>query len=306
MQHRPENRAMVMIGEREFRLVDHRCWDGNRRVADMDEADVGIQVVSPMPELLSYWLDVESTLLLSRHVNAAISGLVAKAPTRFVGLGMVPLQDPQAAAKELSRLKDEFGLSGVEIGSNINGRPPGDPTFDVFFAEAERLGMSIFVHALHPAARDRLIGPAPLVNFVLFPTDIGLAAASFITTGVFQKYPNLRLGFSHGGGMLCSFIHRLESGWKRYPSLNGTFESPLKAARRFYYDNIVFDRRLLHHLVNVFGVAQIFVGSDYPFTGGQDRSAEMFDAIGLSEADMDNVRFGNAARFLNLDVAAGR
>jgi aminocarboxymuconate-semialdehyde decarboxylase len=300
MDHRADRQAGIMIGGKEFRLVDSRCWDAARRVADMNEDDVGMQVLSPMPELLSYWIDAQQALLLARHVNGAIAEMVRRAPGRFAGLGMVPLQDPDLATKELGTLRRDFGLAGIEIGSNINGRPPGDPMFDAFFAEAARLDLCVFVHALHPPATDRLIGHTQLAALVGFPTDVGFAAASCITGRTLEKNPRLRVAFSHGGGTLPAFLHRLHSGWTKLPVLNSGFASPADTARRFYYDNIVFDRRLLRHLIDVYGATQIFVGSDYPFAGGQQKSAQMFDALGLPPEQLEAVRGGNAGRFLTL------
>jgi aminocarboxymuconate-semialdehyde decarboxylase len=300
MDHRANNQAGVMIAGKEFRLVDSRCWDTARRIADMNGEDVGKQVLSPMPELLSYWIDAKQALLLSRHVNRAISEMIKAAPDRFAGLGMVPLQDPELSAKELAVLRSEYGLSGIEIGSNINGRPPGDPSFNAFFAEAERLDLAVFVHALHPAATDRIVGPAQLAAFIGFPTDVGFAAASCITSRLTEKHPRLRIAFSHGGGTLPAFLPRLQSGWSKTPLLQAEFASPVDIARRFYYDNVVFDRTLLRHLIEYFGASQIFVGSDYPFAGGQQKSAQMFDELGLSPGHLDALRGGNATRFLKL------
>ena len=300
MDHRADNQAMVMVGGKEFRLVDSRCWDAARRIADMNAEEVGLQAISPMPELLSYWLDAKATLAMARHINRTIAEMVHAAPNRFVGLGMIPLQDPELAAQELDALRD-WGLAGIEIGSNIAGKSPGDPFFDPFFAEAERQDLAIFVHALHPTMTDRLVGPAMVAPYVAFPTDIGLAGASFITGRVLDKFPKLRIGLSHGGGTLAAFLPRLETGWQKVAALNRAFTSPTAAARRLYYDNVVFDRRLLRHLIEVYGDSQIFVGSDYPFTAGQRNSAAMFDGLGLSPAQLAALRGGNAARFLKLD-----
>ncbi|MGH7034376.1 MAG: amidohydrolase family protein [Stellaceae bacterium] len=301
MEHRAGDQAAVMVGGKEFRLVDSCCWDTARRIADMNAEEVGLQAISPMPELLSYWLDAKATLAMVRHINRTIAEMIQSAPDRFVGLGMVPLQDPELAAEELGSLKS-LGLAGVEIGSNINSRSPGEPFFDPFFAEAERQDLAIFVHALHPTMTDRLVGPAMVASCVAFPTDIGLAGASFITGRALEKFPKLRIGLSHGGGTLAAFLPRLESGWQKIPALNRAFASPAAAARRLYYDNVVFDPRLLRHLIEVYGDSQIFVGSDYPFTAGQRNSAALFAGLGLSEAQLAALRGGNAARFLQLDT----
>jgi aminocarboxymuconate-semialdehyde decarboxylase len=300
MEDRSNAQRAMMVGGKEMRVVDNRAWDAARRIADMNGEDVGMQAVSPMPELLSYWLDAKSAQVMARYINQTIAELVHAAPDRFIGLGMVPLQDPELAAKELGTLRTIDGFVGVEIGSNINGISPGDAFFDPFFAEAERLDLAIFVHALHPTMTDRLVGPPMVAPYVAFPTDIGLAGASLITGRVLEKFPKLRIGLSHGGGTLAAFLPRLENGWQKLPGLNRAFASPAAAARKLYYDNVVFDRKLLRHLIEVYGDTQVFVGSDYPFTAGQKDSAAMFEGLGLSPAQLDALRGGNAARFLNL------
>jgi aminocarboxymuconate-semialdehyde decarboxylase len=301
MDHRANNQAAVMIGGKEFRLIDSRCWDTARRIADMNDEDVGTQVISPMPELLSYWLAPQATLAMSRFMNQSIAEIARRQPDRFLGMGMVPLQDPELAAKELASLRDDYGLVAVEIGSNIGKKSPGEAFFDPFFAEAERLGLAVFVHALHPTMTDRLVGPAMIAPYIAFPTDVGLAAASCITGRVLEKFPKLRLGFSHSGGTLASFLPRLESGWQKLPVLNKAFASPSETARKLYYDNLAFDHRLLAHLVETFGYTQIFAGSDYPFGAGQKAPGKIFDQLDLSAEQRDALRGGNAARFLNLN-----
>jgi aminocarboxymuconate-semialdehyde decarboxylase len=303
MEDRGNGQRAMMTGSREMRVVDNRAWEAARRIADMNGEDVGMQAISPMPEILSYWIDAPSALTMARYMNRTIAEIVRAAPDRFVGLGMVPLQDPQLAAKELATLRSD-GLVGIEIGSNIVGKSPGDRFFDPFYAEAERLDLAIFVHALHPTMTDRLVGPPMVAPYVAFPTDIGLAGASLITGRVLEKFPKLRIGLSHGGGTLAMFLPRLENGWQKLPALKKAFASPAEAARQLYYDNVVFDKQLLRYLIEAYGDTQVFVGSDYPFTAGQKDSAAMFEGIGLSPEQLDRLRGGNAARFLNLQNAA--
>ena len=114
-------KAQVYMGKRMFREIDERSWSPDRRVEDMDRDGVAAQALSPMPELLSYWLDAGPALEVTRRVNDAIAGMVAARPGRFFGLGAVPLQDPELAAREARDLKARFALSGVEVGSNIAG-----------------------------------------------------------------------------------------------------------------------------------------------------------------------------------------
>ena len=157
MHVRAPDDATVMIADKPFRVIDSRSWDVARRIADMDRDGVTMQALSPMPELLSYWFTPADGLEMSRWMNHSIAAMVAAAPARFAGLGTVPLQDPALAATELARLQRD-GLRGVELGSNINGVVLGDRRFDEFYAEAQRLDLALFVHALHPIGADRLAG----------------------------------------------------------------------------------------------------------------------------------------------------
>jgi aminocarboxymuconate-semialdehyde decarboxylase len=299
MKLRPDGKSVVMFGAKEFRVLDSRCWDVARRTADMDKEQVDVQALSPMPELLSYWMSADDAVAIGRHVNGLIGEMVAKAPRRFVGLGMVPMQDPQRAAKELYALRSA-GFAGVEIGSNINGKPPGDPFFDPFLAEAERLDMATFVHALHPVGTDRVVGPPRLITYLNFPVDTGFAAASMITGRTLEKFPKLRVAFSHGGGTFAAILPRLAMGWNGNAELQKSFLEPVKTARRFYYDNLVYDADLLRHLLKVFGGSQIFLGTDYPFDARQKLPVQFLDQLGLGVTEAEALRGGNAAAFLNL------
>src|SRR5690606_11162332 len=151
-----------------FRTVHSGNWDIERRLRDMEEPGVDAQAISPMPELLSYWFTPQDGLDFCRYVNEFIARMCEAEPRRFFGLGAVPLQDPDLAAKELAEVKG-MGLAGVEIGSNILGKSLGDERFWGFFQEAQRLDVPIFVHALHPTVGDRI--SAAQMNPIGFPTD---------------------------------------------------------------------------------------------------------------------------------------
>lgn len=298
--HGEDGAATIMVAGKAYRRIDSRSWDTARRRQDMDEERVDIHVLSPMPELLSYWFDPADGRAMAQHVNQAIAEMVHSAPERFLGMGMVPLQDPDLAARELSRLRDDLGMVGVEIGSNINGKVPGDPMFEPFFAEAERLGLAVFVHALHPAATERLIGPQMVQALVGYPTEIGLSAASVITGGLIERHPNLRIAFSHGGGTLAAILPRLNHGWARHAMLKDLTLSPFEAAKKLFFDTLVFDPMFLEHLIARFGVGQILVGTDYPFTLRQPFPLDFLEMLALAAEDLEAITGGNARRYLGL------
>jgi aminocarboxymuconate-semialdehyde decarboxylase len=290
-----------MLSGKVYRTIPDTCWSSEKRIEGMDHQRVQRHVLSPMPELLSYWLEPEDGQALSRYLNEQIAGMVSSAPTRFTGLAAVPLQDVDMAIRELEFAVVTLGLAGVEIGTNINGVPLGDARFAPFFSAAENLGAAIFVHPLRPAGMDRLVGPANLEQIIAFPGETGLAAASLLTGGILTRNPGLRIALSHGGGTLVSLLPRLQHGWETFPELSGVMpESPVVAAKRMYYDSLVYDGRALAHLIDSFGATQICVGSDFPFKISDKHPVERVEALGLDGATCALLLAGNAKRWLDL------
>jgi aminocarboxymuconate-semialdehyde decarboxylase len=102
----------VMISGKVYRTVSDGGWSVPRRIEDMNRMRVACQVLSPMPELLSYWLPLEDAKALLRYLNDQIAAMVAQAPSRFYGLGAVPLQDTDTAIRELEYVMRELKLAG--------------------------------------------------------------------------------------------------------------------------------------------------------------------------------------------------
>ena len=290
----------VIISGKNYRTVSHQCWDCAVRLTDMDRSRVTRQVLSPMPELLSYWMEPEDGAAMCRFLNETIATMVASAPQRFTGLGAVPLQDVEMAIRELEYVRKTLGFAGVEIATHVEGVSIGDARFEPFFAAAERLGAAIFVHALRPAGQDRIVG-ALSEQAVAFPGDIGLAVAAMITGGIAARHPQLRIAFSHGGGGFAVMLPRLMHAWKLTQKAHEAMPEPPEVyARRFFYDCVVFDPRLVRLLIESYGGSQILVGSDYPFNMGEPDPVGLLERSSLDVATVAAIMQGNAARFLGI------
>ncbi|TMH43678.1 MAG: amidohydrolase [Betaproteobacteria bacterium] len=289
----------VMLSGKIYRTVSDGCWSVPRRIEDMGAMRITRQAISPMPELLSYWLLLDDARSLIRYLNDTIATMLGEAPERFVGLGAVPLQDVDAAIRELEYCR-KLGFAGVEIASHVNGTSIGDARFEPFFAAAEAMGAAIFVHALRPAGQERIVGPFS-EQAVCFPGDIGLACASLITGGIGARHPRLRVAFSHGGGVMSILLARLVHAWNVLPKAKEALpESPAVTAKRFYYDELVFDPAAVRYVIAAFGASQIMVGSDYPFALGDPQPVKTLEASLLDAATLAAISSGNARRFLAL------
>jgi aminocarboxymuconate-semialdehyde decarboxylase len=282
IEHGENDTARVMVGGKLFRAIDSRSWDGARRRDDMARDDVTLQVVSPMPELLSHWFPADDADAFATHVNEQIAALCAAHPSSFAGLGTVPLQDVALAARRLADVK-AMGLRGVEIGTHINGRALGDATLDEFYAAAEEQGLAVMIHALHPAAMERIGGRPEMAAVAAFPLETAYAATSLLTHGVTERFPNLRIMLSHGGGALPWILPRMTHARGLGGPMATLFaRDPAAMARGLFYDTVVYDAEALRFLAGRVGTAQLMIGSDYPFTIMQPRPvAFATEALGV-------------------------
>jgi aminocarboxymuconate-semialdehyde decarboxylase len=301
MAHDNCGHATVVISGKNYRTVPSTCWDCSARTQGMDAQRIARQVLSPMPELLSYWLPLDAGKQICRHLNETIAAMIAREPSRFSGLGAVPLQDIDAAIAELEFIMRSLKLSGVEIATHINGVSIGDPKFDPFFTAVESLGAAVFVHGLRPAGKDRLVGPPALEQVVAFPGDVALAAASLITGGMLERHPRLRIALSHGGGAMALVLPRLEHGWKTAKPIHDSIpRAPSEYARQLYADTLVYDPHALRAVIRTFGEDKVMIGTDFPFVIADQDPHGSVDAIAPSNELALALREGNARRFLGL------
>ena len=117
-----DHSAMLKQNGTAFRKVDCNCWNHNARIKDCDNTQVDIQVLSPLPALFSYWATDDECLALSQFVNDHIAQVVKNEPKRFLGLGTIPMQNTDYAIMEMDRCIHDLKLSGIELGTNINGK----------------------------------------------------------------------------------------------------------------------------------------------------------------------------------------
>lgn len=296
----------LVFGPMRFQARDV-FFEAERRIEEMDASGVDVEVLTPMPPLLRYDLPLADGLALARHVNEFTVELCAHDPERLVGFGMVPLQDPDAAAAELKAVRD-LGLRGVEVASNVLGKSIGEDRFLPFFTEAERLGLAVFVHAL-PAPTDRL--PMSAMGTYVVGIEGALAAASMILGGTAVRCPDLRISFSHAAGGLPLMLPRAQyfwgGSWNEEPRnleravMPDDGPSPLELARRFYYDSLVFDGRALRFLVDLLGPDRLLVGSDFPAIPREEPAGRTLRALGLRPDVLEEITSRNAFRWLGME-----
>jgi aminocarboxymuconate-semialdehyde decarboxylase len=273
-------------------------WDLERRFHDMARAKFERQLLSVLPQTVAYDEEPAVALALSQIQNEHIAALVKRHPDRFLGVGTVPLQSPDAAAAELRRCMTELGLRGIMIGSNVGGRNFDDPGLEPVWAAAAEVGALIFIHPTTPAAADRL-KDYYLRNLVGNPLDTTIAAACLVFAGVLERHSDLKILLSHGGGFLPYQAARLIRGWgEREEPKQRLKVSPAASLGRFLYDTILHGRRPLEFLIGSAGADRVLLGSDYPYDMGQYDSVELIASLSIPDADKTKILGGNALALL--------
>ncbi len=287
--------------------VAAKLTDPFARLADMEALGVDLQVVSmnlPMP---CYWANTRLGARISRTCNELMAQFVAKAPDRFVGIGVVPLQDPESAARELDHLVRGLGLRGVQIPSNVRNHDLGEAAFRPFWAKAEALGVPVVIHPRGFTHDDRL-HKFFLWNSIGQPLEEALAMASIIHEGILDAFPRLKILVSHGGGYLPYYSGRTDKAFDSRPEARANIKEPPSAyMRRFFYDSVVFDQDMLRRLAAKVGADRIMMGSDYPRGEVEPDPVGFVETSGLSAEDRHKILFANAAALFGLeDRAASR
>jgi aminocarboxymuconate-semialdehyde decarboxylase len=289
----------------QFKAIE-AFYSAERRLEELERSGVDAEVVSPMPPLLDYALPGAEGLELSRRVNEFIASLCAVDPGRLMGMGMVPMQSPDLATAELSRVR-EAGLVAVEIASNVVGRALHADEYKDFWAEAERLDMPVFIHAMPADFGSRL--PQGLIPIAAFAVgaDALLACAGIITSGLAERHPRLRLAFSHGAGGFPMMLPRAQFFWGRTwneepPVSEVEGISPAELTRRFYYDGLVFDRRTLRLLIEMVGHRQVLVGTDFPAVIREQPCGRTLRSLDLPADDLEDITWHNTFRFLGIEA----
>lgn len=300
IKHTEPGKAVIMLGDREFRHIYSACWDPEKRLEEMDRDGVDIQVISATPVLFSYGACAEHGLDCAKIFNDAALELCARGKGRLKSLCQVPLQDIDAGCKELTRCM-KAGHLGVHIGNHVGEKNLDDPGILTFLHHCADEGAAVLVHPWDMMGRERM--PNYMLPWtVAMPAETQLAIVTMILSGAFDRLPkNLRICFAHGGGSFAFLLGRLENAWSHHPVARGKSEySPRHYLDRFYVDSAVFDEDALGLLVRTMGEDRVVLGSDYPFPLGEERIGGLIRRSGLSEETKAKLLYRNAAKFLGL------
>lgn len=269
------------------------------QIADMENAGINYRLLAVPPFTFFYELDLRITKEWCQFINDRISFEIKKYPNHFGGLATLPMQSTEAAVEELERAIKVLGLKGAEIATNINGIELDDPLLEPFWATAERLGAFILIHPHYVAGSSRM-QDYYLRNLVGNPLDTVLAASRIIFGGVFERYPDLKVCLSHGGGYLVFAVSRFDHGYKVRSELKHLKQAPSEFLKKFYYDTIVHDADTLKFILEKVGHERVLMGTDYPFDMGDLAPVENIKGFNLKACVERSILGNNASELIHI------
>ena len=292
--------ARMMMDDKFFREIEDNCWSAEARMTECDAQHINVQVLSTVPVMFSYWAKPQDCLDVSMFLNDHIAGIVEKYPKRFVGLGTVPLQAPEMAIKEIARCK-EIGLKGIEIGSHVNDWNLNDANLFPVFQACEEMDMAVFVHPWDMMSKTKM-EKYWLPWLVGMPAETSLAICSMIFGGVFERLPNLRVAFAHGGGSFPATISRIQHGFDVRPDLCAIDNnvSPKDYLGKFWLDSLVHDEQNLKYIMDLIGSDKVALGSDYPFPLGELQPGKLIREFDLEQKTEEDLLHKSALSWLSM------
>jgi len=295
----PTGRTIIRYRGSRFFGITPPMTDPARRIDDMDRVGIDVEVLSlSTPNV--YFAPPERQAEVARLVNDAYAELAARHPKRFKGFASIPMDDPDAALRELERTQGELRMNGVIVLSNINGRALTDPRYRPFFAECDRRRVCVFIHPMIPASAE------PFAEYVLgpiigFPFDTTLAVARLSYAGVFRELPNIRWILGHLGGAVPYLMERMDNGYRDFAECRVNIdELPSVYLKRLYYDTVSFSPTALTLARDQVGAEHLVMGSDYPhLLGSIDRAVSSIEALDIPNADKERIFSGTARQILS-------
>jgi len=224
------------------RYRDSAFMEPDLRIAAMDKAGIDYQVLSPNPLTYFHFIEENDAFQFCRIHNDALSEMIASYPDRLGAFAAIPMQNIDHAIAETERATNELGFLGPYIGTDF-GIPLNDPSLDRFYERLTELNVPLFIHPA-PANIDGPSGDRNLQQFDLdiivgFAASETIAVCTLIYGGVLQRFPQLNVCLSHGGGFTGYAFGRMALAAKKRPwasdslKQDGAFEELL---HRLWFD----------------------------------------------------------------------
>lgn len=289
----------ILAYEGDFNIIVPGHRDIEFRLAELDRVGLKAQVIS-LTTPGAHIEESEAGIRLAKMVNDDFAEIAERFPGRYYAFASLPLQDPEASAKELRRAVTELGHKGGTLFTNINGKTLDDPSFISIFETAAELDVPLFIHPTTPHPADSFLDYR-LAATVGFTVDTTLTVARFIFSGLLDRFPGLKLIASHLGGCLPYLAERLDRGYFAYPECQNIKKAPSEYIKDIYIDCVSFDPLAVQFAMESLGADRLLVGSDYPHQiGDTEKCTWVIRQLKATTDDKDKIFRANAEKLLKI------
>ncbi len=295
-------------------------YDLDARFRSMDEFGEYTQLLSLASPPIEIFFGPKDSPRMARIGNDGMAELVAKYPDRFIGfISSLPMTDPAEAVKELNRSVTELGAKGIQLYTNVAGKPLDLPEFLPVFEEAVKMDVPIWIHPARGASFSDYATEQKSKYEIWWtfgwPYETSAAMARLVFSGLFDRFPDLKIITHHMGGMIPYFEGRVGYGWDKlgsrttdenYEALLASMKKrPIDYFRLFLADTALFGGRAATVCgLDFFGLDNVVFASDTPFepTPGLyiRETIKVIESLDLTAAQKDQIYRGNAVRLLKL------
>jgi len=295
-----------------------KLFDLNERFREMDEYGDYRQIISlPNPPIEDI-ADAQTGATLATIANDAMAELCRRHPDRFPSfVAAVSMTDVDSAVTEARRAVKDLGAGGIQIFTNIAGRPLDDPQFQPIFAAAAEYDLPIWLHPARTAGMTDYAAEEKSRYEMWWcfgwPYETSVAMSRLVFSGIFDRHPNLKIITHHLGGMIPYFDGRVGPGMavlgsrtsdEDYSQVMASLKRPhLDYFRDFYADTALFGGK--HGLrcgLDFFGPKHVVFATDAPL-GPIRPTVEALDRLDISPPDRRAIAVGNAEQLLNMQFS---
>lgn len=269
-----------------------RQWSPARALEEMDRNDIATAVCSVANP--GIWFgNATQGRRLARACNEYAARMMHDHPGRFALFAALPLPDIDGSLQELAYALDVLEAKGIGLFTSYGDQWLADPVFAPVFSELNRRKAVVYVHPMAPfCCRNLMAGiPAALLEY---PIDTTRTIAQWIITGSSALYPDLRLIFSHAGGLLMAGLGRLRILAETQPEMRLPHDFPGEVAKLYYEISSSADPVTLTALRSYVPTSHILLGTDSPFIGSMKPNLDQLSKVHLSRKDRAGIERRNA------------
>ena len=239
--------------------------------------------------------------------NDGLAKIIRKYPHKFIGLGVLPIQDKERMLYEFKRCRKELGLRGISLAASYNGIYLDDKRFYPLYEEAQGENVPIFVHTqtINPIGFERVNDPllTPVVEYVF---DMTMCVSKMMMSGVFVRFPGLKFIFAHFGGVLPFLKDRFDTVYTMLRMRNivkDLGQAPSAIFKNIYCDtSAVKSKNILKMALDTFGAEHLLWGSDYPANKDIPGALNVIKELNIEESQKEKILGKNLEHILGLQL----